>query len=468
MTAIPILNGTYTDESADWRSAMPINKEPIIGDNGISRGYLGTVSGIVQWASGYGADRGAINWNGTVYRVMGSSLVSVASSGAVTVLGNVGNDGLPVSMDYSFDRLAITSNSNLFYLTATGVLSQVTDVDLGKVFDVMFVDGRFMLTDGTYLVITELSDPTSIDPLKYGSAEVDPDPIQAICKVRNEVYALGQYTIQNLQDVGGAGFPFANNPGGMIPRGIAGRKSWCYFNESFAFVGGGRREQPTVMVASAGQALSISTQEVDTLLAALTPDQIAAITMEQRNEQNEQRLYVHLPDRTLVYMNQASIASGKAVWMTLRDGLLIDQSYSARNLVFCYGKWVVGSPTGLIGYLTDSVPTRWGSEVGWQFQTNFVYNESKGGIVHRLELVGLTGRGTSSADNKIFISSSNDGELWGLEFAISAGKAGERAKRLVWWPNRRFAHFIAFKFRGTGTNYSSFTRLEAQIEALAA
>jgi hypothetical protein len=468
MTAISILSGTYTDESADWRGAMPINKEPVIGDNGVSRGYLGTIPGIVQWASGYGPDRGAINWNGTCYRVMGSTLLSVASDGNVTTYGDVGNDGLPVSMDYSFDRLAITSNLNMFYLSAAGILTQVTDVDLGKVFDVMFIDGRFMMTDGTYLVITELADPTAIDPLKYGSAETDPDPIQAICKVRNEVYALGQYTIQNFQDIGGAGFPFTNNPGGMIPRGIAGRKTWCYFNESFAFVGCGRREQPTVFIAGAGQALSISTQEVDKLLAALTPAQIAAITMEQRNEQNEQRLYVHLPDQTLVYMNQASIAAGQAVWITLRDGVTIDQPYSARNMVPCYGKWVVGSPTGQIGYLTEDVMTRWGVDQGWQFQTDFIYNASKGGIVHRLELVGLTGRGTSTSDNKIFLSSSIDGELWGVEMAISSGKAGERAKRLVWWPNRRFASFISFKFRGTGNNHSSFTRLEAEIEQLAA
>ena len=493
MTQISILSGTYTDESADWRSSMPVNKEPVFGQNGISSGYLGTVPGIATWATGYGRDRGAINWNGVCYRVMGSKLLSVADGGVVTVLGDVGDDGYPVSMDYSFDRLAITSNVGMWYLLAAGGLVQVTNVNLGAVYDVLFIDGRFMMTDGTYLVITDLTDPMSITPLNYGSAETDPDPIMAICKIRNEVYALGQYTIQNFQDVGGTGFPFSNNTGGLIPRGICGRKSWSYFNESFAFLGCARREQPSVYIAGAGQSQSISTQEVDKLLAALTPAQLSAVVMEQRNEQNEQRLYMHLPDRTLVYMNQASITIGQPVWVTLREAVTLDQPYTARNMVPVYGKWVVGSTTGNIGYLTEDLSTRWGVNGGWQFQTNFIYNESRGAIIHRLELVGLTGRGAAETtvtqsmldsfltfdasppfttqtpiDNRIFMSTSIDGETWGQEVPISAGVIGQRAKRLVWWPNRRFASFMAVKFRGIGNNHISFARLEADIEPLAA
>jgi hypothetical protein len=46
---------------------------------------------------------------------MGSKLVTVSSTGAVTVLGDVGNDGEQVTLDYSFDLLGIASNGNLFF-----------------------------------------------------------------------------------------------------------------------------------------------------------------------------------------------------------------------------------------------------------------------------------------------------------------------------------------------------------------
>jgi len=467
MTKVSLLSGAYTDETADWRGAMPINKEPIFGDNGINSGYLGQVDGLTQQASGYGASRGGINWNGVCYRVMGSSLLRVADDGTVTVLGDVGNDGLDCSLDYSFDRLAVTSAGNLFYWNGAA-LTQVTDPDLGTVFDVMFVDGVFMMTDGTYLVITDTNDPMSIDPLRYGSVEEDPDPIFAICKIRGEVYALGQYTIQNFQDVGGQGFPFANNAGAIIPRGIVGRKAWCYFNETFAFVGGNRWERPTVCIAEQGRSQSIATQEVDKLLAALAPDEMTALTMDARNDSNEQRLYLHLPDRTLCYMNQASIAVGSPVWITLQEGVALDQAYTGRHLVPCYGKWLAASPDGKIGYLDDTAPGFWGATSGWRFQTNFLYNESMGGILHRVELVGLPGRTAFGAEALIFMSTTTDGETWGQEQRISGGKFGERAKRLVWWPNRRFANIMGIRFRGEGQAHSSFTRLEVGLEGLAA
>jgi hypothetical protein len=35
-----------------------------------------------------------------------------------------------------------------------------------------------------------------VDSFKYGSSEVDPDPVKALLKVRNEVYALNRHTIE--------------------------------------------------------------------------------------------------------------------------------------------------------------------------------------------------------------------------------------------------------------------------------
>jgi hypothetical protein len=83
-----------------------------------------------------------------------------------------------------------------------------------------------------------------------------------------------------------------------------------------------------------------------------------------------------------------------------------------------------------------------------------------------MELIGLTGRTEFGAEPVIFMSTTVDGETFGQERRISAGKFGERGKRLVWWPNRRFANFMGIKFRGEGMAHSSFTRLEVEAEPL--
>ena len=167
MTQIPILSGIYTDTNSDFRTAYPRNLVPVMKTTGISDSYLRPADGIVQLGTGPGTDRGGINWDGTCYRVMGSKLVSIGATGVTTTLGDVGNDGKSVTFDYSFDRLAIASNGNLFYWDGT-TLTQVSDVDLGTVVDMIWVDGYFMTTDGQYLIVTELNDPTQVDPIKYG------------------------------------------------------------------------------------------------------------------------------------------------------------------------------------------------------------------------------------------------------------------------------------------------------------
>jgi hypothetical protein len=464
---VPLLQGAYADSSAAFHTSYPVNLEPTLVQSGLSEGYISDVPGVTQIGTGPGADRGGINWNGVCYRVMGSKLVSVAADGTVVVLGDVGNNGLPVSLDYSFDRLVIWSNLNQFYYqTTTGLVTQVTDPDLGSPIAGLWIDSYFMSTDGENLVVTELNDPYSVDPLKYGSAEADPDPVVALAKVRGEVYALGTNTIQNFQDLGGTGFPFTNNPGGLIPRGVVGTHAWAYFLETFAFVGSGRGEALSVYLAGAGQSIGISTSEIDGIIAGWTVAQQALIQCEQRVEKDEQRFYIHGPDKTLVYMHQASLLNKEPVWHILADGALMDQPYSPRFMTQVYGRWMVGDSTGRIGYLDDSSSLRWGAIVGWQFDTQFLYNGGKGGIIQVVELAGLPGRAPFGVNPTCALSWTLDGQTWSQERFISMGGFGERRKRVQWRPKVRFRNYVGLRFRSANASIATWAALEVQVEPL--
>jgi hypothetical protein len=144
-------------------------------------------------------------------------------------------------MDYSFDRLAIASSGVLYYLFG-GVLSKVTDPDLGTVNDVLWIDGYFLTTDGTSIVQTELLDPASVNPLKYGSSEADPDKVVALIKLRNELYVLNRHSIEVFQNVGGSLFAFARVPGALTPKGCIGTFACSLYLGSIAFLGSARNE----------------------------------------------------------------------------------------------------------------------------------------------------------------------------------------------------------------------------------
>jgi hypothetical protein len=462
---IPIINGIYTDNAPSIRTSYPVNLVPVPKKSGISNGYLRPGDGIVPNGTGTGIDRGGINWNGICYRVMGTKLVTVASNGTVTTLGDVGNGGL-VTFDYSFDRLAIQSGGRFYYWN--GTLTQVTDPDLGTVLDFCWIDGYFMTTDGEFLIVTELNDPTQVNPLKYGSSEIDPDPVVALLKLRNEVYALNRNTIEVFDNVGGELFPFQRVEGAQIQKGVIGTHGCCVFADAIAFLGNGRNEAPGIYMGANATAQKLSTQEIDIVLQGYTEAQLATVKLEARNDKNHEHLYVHLPDRTIVYDAMASAAMQEQVWYTLTSAIVGFAQYRARNFVYAYDKWLVGDTlSNQIGYFVENISSHWGLMVRWEFGTLIVYNDTNGALFNRLELVALTGRVALGLNPAISTSYSLDGQTWSQERSIRVGSLGNTLKRLVWLQQGNMRNWRIQRFKGDSQAHITMARLEAQLEPLA-
>lgn len=462
---VPVLNGIYTDGVSDFRTSYPRNMVPVPKQQGISSGYLRPADGIVKLGDGPGVDRGGINWNGKCYRVMGTKLVEITESGVAYPLGDVGGSG-PVTMDYSFDNLAIVSSERLYYFNGS-TLTLVSDPDLGKVKSIIYVDGYFMTTDGEYLVVTELNDPTSVNPLKYGSAEADPDPISGLIKLRNEVYAMGRYTIEVFQDVGGETFPFQRVDGAQMIRGMMGPKCCAILMEAVAFLGGGRNEAPAVWIGVNSSTQKISTREIDQILSGYSEEDLSISVLESRVNAGHQLLYVHLPDQTLVYDAAASVVVQEPVWFILTSSIEGKGRYRAWGFVWCHDKWICGDPTSsAYGYATNELSSHYGDSVGWEFGTVIIYNEGRGALFHELELVCLTGRVDADVDPTIWTSYTLDGQTWSQDRPRSAGKKGERLKRLNWLQQGNMRHWRAQRFRGTSDAHISVARLEVRLEPL--
>jgi hypothetical protein len=466
MSQIGILSGIYTDSAGDFRSSYPVNLIPVPKEEGISNGYLRPADGIVLQGAGPGIDRGGINWKGTYYRVMGTKLVSISSVGVVTLIGDVGGTG-QVTFDYSFDRLAIASGGALYYLIGT-TLTRVTDPDLGHVIDVVWVDGYFMTTDGEFLVVTELNDPTAVDPLKYGSSEADPDPILALIKIKNEVYALNRNTIEVFDNVGGTLFPFQRIEGAQVQKGVVGTHACCEFVDAVAFLGSGRNEAPAIYIGNNSAATKISTREIDQILLQYTEAELSLSVLESRIDKGHQHLWVSLPDRTLVYDLAGSAAVQQPLWFVMTSGLDGYEQYRAKNLVWVFDRWMCADPTGSsLGYLDSSLSTQYGDMARWEFGTTIVYNESRGAIFHQLELVCLTGRVALGIDPTISTSYSVDGETWSQEKFVNIGTQGNRAKRIVWFQQGHMRNWRIQRFKGNSDSHIAIARLEAQLEPLA-
>lgn len=465
---VPILSGLFVDSSPDMRNAYPRNMMPIPMDSGITNGYMKPIPGVELRGNRDdcpGTGRGGINWNGRLYRVLGTKLCRVSKTGTVAVLGDVGGIG-QVSMDYGFDRLAIVSGGNLFYWNGEA-LTQVTDPDLGRPIAVKWLAGYFVLTDGINIIVTELTDSTSINPLKYGSAESDPDIIQSVDSLRNELYAFGRYTVEVFQNVGGDLFPFQRLEGALIPKGVIGTSAYCSIGNTFVFLGSGRDEAPAVYMVVPGDTVKISTSEIDQLLLDQGEEVLSKAVMEYMVDRDQQLVYLHLPDKTLVYDTISSKAVGQHLWHTRDSGVLTPSMYRARNLIWCYDEWTCEDPVQAgVGVLTDAVSTHYGTTVGWEFSTLAQYAGGNDLIIHEMELVALPGRVAFGADPVVWTSHSFDGETWSMERATRAGKQGDRSRRLAWRGCGRIRHYRMQKFRGTSDAHLPVARLELRVEQL--
>lgn len=465
MTKIPIISGIYADTSPDFRTSYPRNMEPVPKQTGVNDGYLRITDGIVSSGTGPGVTRAGIEWNGVEYRVMGTKLVSVAENGTVTTIGDVGGTGT-ASMIYSFDYLAIASDQKLWLYDGT-TLAQVTDEDLGIVLDVQWIDGYFMTTDGESLVVTELNDPFAVNPLKFGSSEVDPDPVVGLVTLRNEIYAINRHTIEVFRNIGGDLFPFQRVNGGQIERGAVGTHCAVDYLGRIAFVGGGRNEGIGVYLGMNGGSVKISTREVDLILKDYSEIVLADAVVEVKTDLGDDILIIHLPDRTLCFNGPASEVLGVPVWYELSSGI-IGGAWNARHLVWAYNRWNVGSvTTSDVGYLSRSAFTHWGEKVTWEFGVPLLYNESKGAIVHELELVSLTGSAPFGLEPTVRTSYSTDGVVWSQDRPCSVGARGERSQRIRWARQGMMRNFRTQRFRGDTDAPLSVARLEARLEALA-
>lgn len=464
---LQIVNGIYSDTVADFRTSYPVNMTPVPKSTGISEGYLRTSYGLTKFADGLGVDRGGIRWNDVLYRVSGRWLISVDQYGGVAKLGEVAGD-LQCTLDYSFDDLVVCTPGYAYLWSPAKGFRQITDPDLGVPVDVVWIDGYFVYTDGQYLIQTDLNDPAVIDPNKYGSSEADPDPVRGVTKLRNELYAINRYTTEIFQNVGGTGFVFQRIPGALINVGCVGPRAKTKLGDGLCVIGGARTDSTSVWYIEGSQAQKVATREIEVILAKYTEEELRQFC----NTDNityyvHDFLVIYLPNHTLVWDKAASESMQAPIWHILSSSADGTGPFRGQNAVYIYNKWIFGdTEDGRIGYWNDAISTHYEDVVGWRFDTQLVYNESRGFVIHWAELVALPGRYKTSKEMTIFNSRTKDGMQWGEEWPISIGKEGDYKKRLRWRRLGIARNYMGLRFRGSNEDPIAFARLEAEVEPM--
>lgn len=456
---INLIKGDKVDSLTDYRDALPVNMYAVQKDILGAKGYMQQWPGLTSYASHAGADRGALfnERQDKHFRVIGTSFVEVSKTGTVTSYGTIPGTE-QVSMPYSFNTQSIIANGRMFLFDGT-VLSEVTDSDLGNPIDAVWVDGYYFLTDGEFIYHTDITDETSVDPLKFATAEFMPDKSLGVAKTQdNKVVVFGRYTLEYFVNVATANFAFQRVETRAQKIGIVATHAKCEAGGNFYITGGRKEEGLGVHVVSVGSSQKISTREIDKILSAYEETELSDMRMESCMFDDVWFVMIHLPNETLLFNISIASSFGKEyAWTILKTDTIGDLPYIGINGVFesRKGKWVYGSKTGSgIGFLDNSTPNHFGNQVEWILYSPIVSLERFS--INELKLDIIPGF-TSSEDATVAISLTYDsGVTYGSEWFQLYGLPLSYNQNFI---IRRLGYVttdVGFKFRGISSSRMAF------------
>jgi hypothetical protein len=456
-----LIKGDTVGSETDYRDSLPVNMvaiaKPVLG----AAGYMLQSPGLTQYGTGSGVDRGAL-WNERFldhYRISGGDLISVSADGAAVVLGAISGTKT-ASLPYSFNTQGVITDGRFWLYDPVGGFREVTDPDLGNPIDGVWVDGYYFMTDGEFLFHTDITDESSIDPLKFATAEFMPDPSLGLGKTQdNKVIVFGRYTTEYFVNDASTNFSFTRVQTRAVKIGIVGTHAKTEAGDKWYLLGGRKDEAVSVHVLSVGAAKKVATREVDKIIGLYTETQLADAVVESREEDGYTYLIIHLPGHVLQLNETLAGKTGiEFAWTILKTDVTGDLPWRAKHGLFepRKGVWVYGDKRdSKIGILDETVCTHYGEISEWIIDTPFTYLESMS--INELELETLPGH-TTTLDATVFVSMTYNGVTYGSEFTEMYGLPSDYGKRFILRRLGDVTDWFGFRFRGASRSRMAFSK----------
>jgi hypothetical protein len=464
MPTLPVnlIKGDKISSKTDYRDFLPVNmyavQKNILGANG----YLIGVPGIESFATGSGIDRGGIYNERTAdhFRVSGGSFISVAKEGSVTNLGSIPGVG-QAALPYSFNTQAIIADGRMWLYDSTNGLTEITDADLGNPIDGVWVNGYYFLTDGEYIYHTDTTSETSIDPLKFATAEFMPDKSLGVGKTQdNKVMVFGRYTIEYFIDRAQENFAFQRVESRAQKIGIVATHAKTEASGTWFIVGGRKDESIGVYSVGVGSVEKVSTREVDRILEQYSEPELVDIRVESRTLRDTTFIIISLPDETLCFNVTIAKSLGKSVaWSLLQTGIS-PGAWNCINGVFDSrsGKWIYADRTNSnIGELTEDTFEQYGEKQEIVFSTPFVSLETAS--IDEIEIDTIPGNHIND-DATLAFSLTYDGQTYSQEWWDLYSEPNNYGTRYI---QRRLGYVdesFSLRFRSVTTARMAFAGLK--------
>jgi len=161
--------------------------------------------------------------------------------------------------------VAACNGPAFYYNSVTDTFGEITDTDFPGALTVSYLDGYFVFIepDSQRVWVSELLDPTSIDPLSFASAEGSPDGLVSSITDHSEVWLFGTNSVEVWYNSGALDFPLQRIQGAFNEIGCAATFSVAKLDNGLFWLGADARGKGIVYRANGYTGLRISTHAVE-------------------------------------------------------------------------------------------------------------------------------------------------------------------------------------------------------------
>lgn len=217
---INVVGATGGHRSTQFSSELTLNMYLDYSDSADRKGAH-DFPGLKAWCTASGADRGWHVMSSTLYKVNGTSLVSVSSSGTVTVRGAIAGSDRAIFADDG-TNLYIVANGTIYRWDGSA-LSTVSQAVVSSPSSIAYINRQFIITGSNGLFASsDVADGTTYNALNYAEAEVSPDPLLRAYVYSQLLYLAGSRSVEPWWNSGEGNPPFDRQDSALMNIGIAG------------------------------------------------------------------------------------------------------------------------------------------------------------------------------------------------------------------------------------------------------
>lgn len=238
LVPINITGPTFESRSRPLSAQVTQNlyAERVESDAAKSSYVLHAFPGMRFFGAATGKGRGMFEHRNALYKVTGTKLYRVSTSGNHAELGDIPGTARCIFAGLGEDVVVVTQGVPYLYNGST--VAAITDADLETPNSVAHLNNQIIYDgDGGRFVSSDVGDATSIGGLNYATAEASPDDILRVYVFDQRLYLMGEKTIETWWNSGSGSPPFDRIEGGIMQVGLAALHSAANTDRFLYFLG---------------------------------------------------------------------------------------------------------------------------------------------------------------------------------------------------------------------------------------